>query len=223
MLLGGGLDVALMSFAENKIIPGEGGALLFSAAHADMRDAVLATIDQGKSLASPRLAISLRNLVHALADCWREVGILPTPSIFTSMLPAYQAMIATAGSIEHEALVLKGLASLNENRTARYRNYLAYFVGIDKRKATVMGLHAGSTCWRCSVVFPTPKVADAATRALRKAGLPASNHYFPLSILVGDNGCPNAEKYSRRVVNLWVDQNVTPSGLAQTIEIINRT
>ncbi len=222
-LLGGGLDVALMSFADDKMIPGEGGALLFSAAHIDLRDAVMTVIEQGERVARPRLALSLRNLVHAIADCWREGAMRSIPSVFVGMLPAYRTLIAAPGGIENEGLVLEGLDTLDESRSTRYRNYLTYAAGIDARKAKAMQLHVGSTCWRCSVVFPTPDAADVTTRALRKAGIPASNHYFPLNVLFGDTGCPTAEEYARRAVNLWVDGSATPSSVAQTIDIINRT
>ena len=147
----------------------------------------------------------------------------PIPPVFARMLPAYRALIAAPGDIKHETLALKGLAGLDDNRSVRYRNYLAYAAGIDASKASVMQLHAGSTCWRCSVAFPTAAAADAATRTLRNAGLPASNHYFPLNVLFGDTGCPTAEDYSRRIVNLWVDGSVRSSSVAQTIDIINRT
>lgn len=222
-LLGGGLDVALMSFADDKIVPGDGGALLFSAAHVDLRDAVVGAIEGGSRVERPRLALSLRNLVHAVADCWREDGARPVPSIFNEMLPVYRALIAAPGGVKDEPLVLKRLAELDKVREARYRNYRAYVKSIDGSKATVMPLHDGSTCWRCSVTFFSADTADAATRALRNAGLPASNHYFPLNVLFGGASCPAAEDFSRHVVNLWVDDSVTSAGVAQTIDIINRT
>lgn len=223
VLLGGGLDVTLMSFADDKIIPGEGGALLFSAAHAGLRAAALDAIGPGERVERPRLALSQRNLVHAVADSWREGSLHPVPPVFTQMLSAYRSLVAAPGGIRDEPLTLKGLASLVENRSARYRNYIAYAERIDTSKASVMQLHEGSTCWRCSVGFPDANAADAATRALRKAGLSASNHYFPLNVLFGGASCPAAEDYSCRVVNLWVDGSITASKTAKTIDIINRT
>lgn len=221
-LLGGGLDVTLLSFANDKIIPGDGGALLFSAAHVDLLGAVVEAVGPGERVSCSRRSLSLRNFVHAVADCWREGGLHPIPPVFAQMLPAYRTLIATPGGVEDEPLALHGLAALEKNRKNRYRHYRTYADGVDPRIASVMQLHEGSTCWRCSVTFPSAQAADAATRALRKVGLPASNHYFPLNLLFGGSSLPNAEDYSCRVVNLWVDGSVKPAGVAQTINIINR-
>jgi dTDP-4-amino-4,6-dideoxygalactose transaminase len=222
-LLGGGLDVTLLSFANDKIIPGDGGALLFSEAHSDLQYAVQKAVGPGDRIAFPRLALSMRNLVHAVADCWREGRLYTIPPVFSEMLPAYRTLLAMPGGMADESLALRGLAALEKNRENRYRRYLTYADGVDPRMASVIQLHEGSTCWRCSVTFPSAHAADSATRALREVGLPASNHYFPLNVLFGGPRLPNAEDYSRRIVNLWVDGSVTPAGVAQTISIINRT
>jgi dTDP-4-amino-4,6-dideoxygalactose transaminase len=223
VLLGGGLDITLLSFANDKIIQGDGGALLFSEAHANLSCAVLEAVGPGDRAVCSRLALSMRNLVHAVADCWREGRLYSIPPVFAEMLPAYRTLLAMPGGVADESLALGGLAALEKNRESRYRRYRTYADGIDPRMASVMQLHEGSTCWRCSVTFPSAQAADAATRAVREAGLPASNHYFPLNLLFGGASLPNAEDYSRRVVNLWVDASVTTAGVAQTIKIINRT
>lgn len=221
-LLGAGLDYTLMSFADGKMVAGDGGMLLL-AEHAMpaallMRDAPHAP---GRHSA-PRLALSLRNLVHAVADLWREEGGRRSPPIFTQVQDRYRSLVVQAGGVADEPAAMAGIARIGASTAMRLRHYAAYRSQIRTPSAVVPAFHAGSTCWRCPVLFDTPGRAWEATDALRAAGLPASNHYFPLSVLFGQDACPAGEALALRIVNLWVDDSVSDDQIRQTADIINQ-
>jgi dTDP-4-amino-4,6-dideoxygalactose transaminase len=213
-LLGGALDCTLLSFAPDKIVRGDGGMLLF-------RDARTLRVHGRAAPTSQRLATSLRNLVHGLADLWRECPEANTATAFERVVPDYRDLIVRDGGIHQPATLRDDLGRLEEIRTSRYANYVRYRDGIRTAVAVVPDLHEGSTCWRCPVLFDTPSLADRVTAALRTDGIHASNHYFPLNLLFGSLRLPASERIARRVVNLWVNEDATSDAIERTIRIIN--
>jgi dTDP-4-amino-4,6-dideoxygalactose transaminase len=221
-LLGASLDYTLASFADSKIIPGEGGMLLFGAGRLQPASVSSELSSDMPRVAKPRLALSLRNLVHALADLWREEAGRRGPPIFPEMLDRYKSLIVAPGNIANQDAVIDALEKLTENREARYKKYRLYRDGISSRGVTVPYLHGGSTCWRCPVVFESASAASTVTESLRALGIPASNHYFPLSVLFGAPSCPDGEDVALRIVNLWVDERMPSDTIQKTLDIINR-
>lgn len=132
-----------------------------------------------------RLALSMRNLVHAIADLWREQMGRRGPSIFLELIDSYKDLVVSPGGIADEKAVIAGIEALETNRKIRYENYRRYRTGISSQSVVIPLFHEGSTCWRCPLVFESVAQATYVTDALRAEGIPASNHYFPLSVLFG--------------------------------------
>ncbi len=217
--MGSSLDYALMSFADDKILPGDGGAIGFSR-HAPVGSEEVAQIAiAGDKSVNPELATSLRNLVHAAADLWRHDPTCEVSHMFLSALECYRGLITLSGGIQHPARLEAAMASLESERQQRLRRYSEYRQAI--HGAQVMECDGGETVWRCSLLFDTPSATVAATRHLRALDINASNHYFALSILFGWDHCPVAEDITRRVLNLWVSEAVSDETLQQTIKVIN--
>jgi dTDP-4-amino-4,6-dideoxygalactose transaminase len=222
-LLGGSLDYTLVSFADSKIIPGDGGMLLFGSGPIPPEDVSAMIPVHAQRDPKPRLALSMRNLVHAVADMWREDGGLRPAAIFLEVLARYEPLVVSPGGMADEQAVNDGLDHLQSNQQARYGNYKRYRAGITGSRAMVPHLHEGSTCWRCPVVFDTPELATAVTDALRAERIPASNHYFPLSVLFGAAPCPQGEYAALRMVNLWTEGGMPSDIISRSVDVINDT
>lgn len=220
-LLGGGLDYTLLSFADSKIVPGDGGLLLFGSGELEPEDLSSEIALDVPRDPKPRLAQSMRNLVHAVADLWREEEGRRGPPIFLEMLEKYKALIVSPGGVADEKAVILGVQNLQAIRESRYGNYLRYKTDISSKSVIIPDLHEGSTCWRCPLVFESPSMATAVTGALRAAGIPASNHYFPLSVLFNEQACIHGEYVALRIVNLWTDESVPSATIKRSIDIIN--
>ena len=219
-LVGSALDHTLISFADSKIIPGDGGILL-SVSSAIAPEELAATIDvQAERDPRPRLALSMRNLVHGVADLWREEEGVRPALVFPEMLERYRALVVSPGGIADEQAVSDELDHLQSNQQERYGNYKRYRAGITGSSAMVPHLHEGSTCWRCPVVFKTPAQAAVVTNALRAECNPASNHYFPLNVLFGAAPCPQGEYVALRMVNLWTERGMHDT-ISRSIDTIN--
>jgi len=220
-LLGGAMDYTLLSFADDKIIPGDGGMLLFADGAVDPFKVAGEIPDRAPQASQRLMARSLRDLTHGLADLQRESPSARIGDAFVAVLDAYRDLIMRSGGIGDERAVASGFDTLDEDRSARYQNYSAYRDGVATEHATVVELHNGSTCWRCPILFDDPGRARMVTEELRAAGVHASNHYFPLNLLWGDGRDPVAEDISRRVVCVWTAGDTPRHMIDKGISIIN--
>lgn len=221
-LLGGSLDYTLVSFADSKIVPGDGGMLLFGSGLLEPEDLLAEIPLDALRKPKPRAALSMRNLVHAIADLWREEMGKRGPPIFLDMLDKYKSLIVSPGGIADEKAAIAGINKFQTNRETRYNNYLFYRTGIASKSVMIPYFHDGSTCWRCPLVFESASKATIATEALRAVGIPVSNHYFPLSVLFDTQTCPHGEDIALRIVNLWTDERMLADTIKKSVNIINR-
>lgn len=220
-LLGGAMDFTLLSFAADKIVPGDGGMLLVGEGDID-RDEIAAELPAtAPERPASDLVRSLRNLVHGLVDLKRSQAEIDVSGAFRSVLHGYRDLIVCSGGIRDEAVAGAGLVALESNRAARYQNYLRYKNGISSEHARVLPLREGSTCWRCPVLLNSADATRRLTAEIRNREYHASNHYPSLSFLFGGYKMNNAETLSSRILNLWVDSTVTQSDIDGTVATIN--
>lgn len=222
-LLGGGMDYTLLSFADSKIVAGDGGMLLFGSKEPDPAEVSAAIPATAPEAPSPRLALSLRNLTHGLVDLKRTQRSAKIEAAFGAVMEDYRDLIVCSGGIADEVPVAAAFEELESIRSVRYRNYALYRDGISASHAKVVPLHDGSTCWRCPVLFDEPDRTQKVTELLRGAGIHASNHYFPLNLLIGGESKPASEGISARIVNLWTDSRTPPGMIDRAINIINNS
>ena len=218
-LLGHGLDFTLLSFARDKILPGKGGMLLTSDG-ATLVDVASATPANGPSVRHDGLALSLRNVVHSLADRWRLDQGADTAPAFGEVVAGYRDLIAYGGTVADAKAIEDALPNLEATRLRRLARHRRYQSGISVDRARFVPLNDGSMCWRSTVLFDSPSLARRATAALRAGGVHASNHFFPLSKLFG-GCCPVAEHVASRVLNLWVSDDSGDEMVGRGIDIIN--
>ncbi len=222
LALGGALDGTLLSFANDKILPGDGGMMLLSKNAPVGIDEILKLIpDNAATLPQPYRSLSLRNLVHAMADLWRVDKQVAPHKVFLPALNHYRDMIVCRGDIALPEALAHAIDTMETARETRVRHHLKYRELIHKAK--VIPISQSGTSWRCPVICDDVSQMLKTTAALRAAGIHASNHYFPLHLLFGVDQCPIAEDIARRIINLWVDESITDECISQTANIINQT
>lgn len=222
-LLGTSLDCALLSFADSKVIPGEGGALLlnpsFPGIDLDRARDELPAAAPGRVLA--QLALSLRNLVHALADLWREMPDTPIASSFLAVADSYRSLIVRRAGVLPENLVLAAVSRLAADAAARNAKHAIYRHSILGESARTIPFPPGSTCWRCPALIEDPERARIVTDALRARGLHASNHYLPLDVLFGGPPARASRWAGQRLLNLWVDSTTDETAVHEASGIVS--
>jgi dTDP-4-amino-4,6-dideoxygalactose transaminase len=234
--VGGHGDFTLLSFAEGKILRGEGGALI--AHRTDLARALASPLNAARlELPAPppphRLALrtaSLRNLCHGLYDAARASDLEEAPSplaragasLFHTVAPAYRDVIVRAGTLTDPALALEDVLRIPAIRVRRARRLERYADALTGTRLPLRLMTAPDAMyWRAVLVFDVPRVCALLTRALRRAGIPASNHYFPLDVLCGDAENPVGRRYVNGLLNLWVDDTIDDATVDRTIQLIH--
>jgi hypothetical protein len=76
--------------------------------------------------------------------------------------------------------------------------------------------------WRLPLLARDASARKELVEAVRKLGALASDHYFPVSFLMGDSSCAGAREIGLRALNLWVDAKTDRDLLAAVCAEVNR-
>jgi len=219
--LGRGLDYAMFSFSPSKILGGSGGALLGTEDREIFPRLAVQATQYAPNANIGLLGLSLRNLVHSIADLHRSGSTGAAKDLAESMWLRFTPVVAESGSFRDAQQAVIDLRRRDAIRAVRRTRAERYRVGITHPGFRVPPFSAQETCWRVPVIAETPGLTRRATAALRAEGLHASNHYFPLHRLFGNAALPSAEYVGDRLLNLWVDETITDHDLAATCAILN--
>jgi dTDP-4-amino-4,6-dideoxygalactose transaminase len=217
--LGSQLDYTLMSFAEDKILPGNVGIILIPKNALVSYQQLFEFKPNNIPKPPEELNLSLRNLVHSMADLWRIKPNLDIANSLRTTFNHYKELIIYSNETYNEKdlnLAIENMKDLRLKRVERARFYKNNITN-----ASVKTVHGYDTCWRYPILLKSPDLTVSLTKKLRKANINASNHYFPLHILIGGESCPEAENISRKIINLWVDDTINEQTLITTVDIIN--
>jgi dTDP-4-amino-4,6-dideoxygalactose transaminase len=219
--LGGGLDHAMFSFSESKVLRGSGGAIVNHHDGEISRMLIAKRPDFGNNQNESILSLSLRNLSHAIADLHRGGSEDAERDFAPALWDRYQPVVVQAGPFKNAHAAVMDLRERVVIRNRRRSRAEKYRQAINHKGFRVATFSPNETCWRLPVMAETPTLARRATEALRAKGLHASNHYFPLHRLFGGKQLPNAGYVGDRILNLWVDETTNESQISMTAETIN--
>lgn len=220
---------SILSFGGTKIIDaGAGGAILLddSAAEAALR----ASQDRLPVLQREHLKLlelSQRNFYHAFTDVLRVEPSTNVSDAFNALLPAYRDVYLRRLDCTGELFpsIESGLDGLATSLQHRRRIAEVYTEGLLPLRDHVQFSDAWRTSgavWRYMLLCALPEDAIALTSELRRHGFPASNHYWSAARLFKDLELSRADRFSRLVLNLWVDHSVNETKARETVNIIER-
>lgn len=220
--LGSGLDYAMFSFSGSKVLGGSGGAIVSHQGDDIARTLAVRDFynDEGSS-SNSLLSLSLRNLVHSIADLHRAGSRNTAAEFLPALWDRFRPVVVQDGPFDNVPRAVSDLrqrAAIRVRRRARADLYRQAIVHPGFRIAC---FSPNETCWRLPVLADNAALALRATELLRFKGLHASNHYFPLNYLFGGECLPAARYVGDRMLNLWVDDSTTESHIAKTAEVIN--
>lgn len=212
-------DLSVYSFNPTKIIECGGGALLIRSREliSVLRDICAENPLPGEISDSEAtlLGLSYRNLHHSLVALLRERALDEVSSSFLKLQPAYRRLYLR--QMKNPARLLSDWARLPEILHHRYRNGQQYEQALKNGPwQQISQWRESGVCWRYSLLVDFPERLVAFSEAVRHDGFHLSNLYWP----VGDffrpsDKCPNADRFARRIVNLWVDQTIDQKWVAR--------
>jgi dTDP-4-amino-4,6-dideoxygalactose transaminase len=207
-------DLSVYSFSPTKIFECGGGALL-------ARSSRLAEMLRGLAEADPlppeieedrakALAQSYRNLHHSLVTLLRSHAVNEISSAFLRLQPAFCPLYLRR--MKSPAALLQAWESLPSVLQHRERNARTYDATLSNGNWERLNQWQKSgVCWRYSLLVNFPDQLTTFSEAVRRDGFHVSNLYWPVNdFFRPTDTCPNAARFARRIVNLWVDNTVDP-------------
>lgn len=217
------------SFGSTKSLGGlGGGALLFD--EEDLLPAVEAIRCElprwPEKATVDLLALSHRNLYHAVVDYRRAMGLQSNSLEVGETSEEYRRLLLSSDRVTGVALAaiessIDGAEGINRRRLDVARSYDSILKDSKCHKPSFSMMEATGTVWRYTFTCPSPESAAILTNDLRRAGLHASNQYWSLAeIWNGSAGFSGSSWFQERVVNLWVDQVVNNEYLERTKKVV---
>jgi dTDP-4-amino-4,6-dideoxygalactose transaminase len=219
-------DLAVYSFNPTKILECGGGALLIRSpalvpicADLSESDPIPAEIGAGRSRV---LALSYRNLHHSLVGLLRARAIENASGAFLKLQPAFRELYLRR--MKDPVALANAWSQLPKVLEHRYRNAEKYedLLASGNWKCMSQWQQSG-VCWRYSLLVNFPERLVDFSEAVRHDGFHVSNLYWPVNdFFRPSDSCPNADRFARRIVNLWVDQTVEQQWVAKCAESLLR-
>lgn len=219
-------NLSVYSFNPTKIIECGGGALL-------IRSKELISISKEVSAAAPLpqeisdaeanfLGLSYRNLHHSFVALLRERAIGEVSSAFLKVQPAFRGLYLRL--MRNPAALLNAWPQLQDKLRHRYINAEKYDGAVSGGPWKRLNQwHESGVCWRYSLLVDFPDKLVQFSETVRHDGFHVSNLYWPVNdFFRPSDECPNADRFARRILNLWVDQTVDPAWVQRCAESVLR-
>ncbi len=205
-------DLSVYSFNPTKILECGGGALL-------IRNQKLASLGAELNKSDPlppeieetqlrTLGQSYGKLHHSLVGLLRTRAAPEVSSAFLKLQPAYRALYLRR--MQNPAALAEAWPQLEKDLHHREQNARQYdeILAHGPWQLLNQWQHSG-VCWRYSLLVNDPEKLVEFSEAVRRDGFHVSNLYWPVNeFFRPSDGCPNADRFARRIVNLWVDRSV---------------
>ncbi|MDY6880519.1 MAG: DegT/DnrJ/EryC1/StrS family aminotransferase [Thermodesulfobacteriota bacterium] len=221
--LGRRYDFTLLSFHDTKILKGHGGALI-------QRNPAYGSFLESSEIPLPPsppphiLKLkeqSFRNHVHSLFDLSRADPSVDISQVFRSMIAHYKDMFIRDASAFEEDYIINQLQEIDDDQQRRHEKYLLYKKLIENEELQVIDYKPGTTCWRLPILVKDSVNTFHLTALLRRHGILASNHYFPLDKLLFNTFHRNSGDIGSRIINLWVDDTLSIDQIRKTADLLN--
>jgi dTDP-4-amino-4,6-dideoxygalactose transaminase len=219
-------DLSVYSFNRTKILECGGGALL-------IRSRSLIPICEELSRNSPlppeidddevrHLALSYRNLHHALVGLLRDRELESVSDAFLKLQPAFRKLYLRR--LHDPAALAAAWPQLAKLLEHRYRNAQLYDTILANGPwQRIRQWEQSGVCWRYSLLVNFPEKLIEFSEAVRRDGFHVSNLYWQVNdFFRPDDDCPNAETFARSVLNLWVDRTVDAPWVEKCVESLVR-
>lgn len=219
-------DLTVYSFSPTKILECGGGALLIQSSELAERSTELAEkgplppeINDSEAKA---LALSYRNLHHSLVGLLRMRAVDEVSTTFLKLQPAFRSLyLRRMNNPAALAVAWERLGQVLDHRQRNAGEYDHVLAGGPWERLTLW--HHSGVCWRYSLLVNFPEKLVDFSEAVRRDGFHVSNLYWPVNdFFLPSDACPNAERFARRIVNLWVDQTVDPQWARKCAESLLR-
>lgn len=220
-------DLTVFSFNPTKILESGGAALVFkspellNSVEPDLRNLVnhFATANPQTNAS---LALSYRNLHHALVSLLRTDPLARIDTAFLSLRSRYDCLLlqplTNAEPLCNDWNSLPSRLELRRTKADAYLNTLH-----DAPLHCLNGWQTSGVCWRFSLLLPSSQTVVPVSEAVRREKFHVSNLYWHLTPFFRPvDQTPGAADFCQRVINLWVNEDVSIDYVHQCAESLRR-
>jgi dTDP-4-amino-4,6-dideoxygalactose transaminase len=219
-------DLSVYSFNPTKILECGGGALLIRHRNLVRVSAELAESDplppEIEEAHGKTLALSYRNLHHSLVGLLRAQAVDEISAAFLQLQPAFRPLYLRR--MKNAPALAAAWGQLRKVLQHRYENARQYDeIPASGNWQRISQWQQSGVCWRYSLLVSFPDQLVDFSEAVRRDGFHVSNLYWPVNdFFQPADRCPNAGRFARRIVNLWVDQTVDGQWVRQCAQSLLR-
>lgn len=208
-------DVTIYSFNKTKIIGAGNGVLVSN--DPDITEELSQIIAEGTKFPDIddnirlQLALSYRNLHHSLVGLLRlnDVALQQISEAFMGVRSAYEPLYLRPVNPNIDLnIAWENLPSSLEHRLKMATLYKKRLEGYSEWKI-LSAFEQSGVCWRFSLLIDKPEQQVAFSEAIRRDSFHVSNLYWATNQFFNPaDVCDGADYFSRRILNLWVDDSV---------------
>ncbi|MGC2476992.1 MAG: DegT/DnrJ/EryC1/StrS family aminotransferase [Candidatus Sulfotelmatobacter sp.] len=212
-------DMSVYSFNPTKILEcGGGGLAVRSPKVVELLRELPETDPSPSEIDEDRakiLALSYRNLHHSLVALLRTRAVDEISTAFLNLQPAFRSLYLQ--QMKNPAALLETWGNLPKILEHRARSAALYDSALSVGNwQTLSQWRESGVCWRYSLLVNFPDQLVTFSEAVRRDGFHVSNLYWPVNDFFRPTDlCPEADRFARRIVNLWVDPTVDPEWVAK--------
>ena len=205
-------DLVVYSFNPTKILECGGAALVVRSITLLERLSIVLEEPLPRSEPPERagqLSLSYRNLHHGLVGLLRLHRTAECSETFKKLRPYYQGLpVRSMTSEESLAAQWPLLPEKLAHRDALAETYTAALRNGPWKLLT--GWSTSGVCWRFTLLLEEENDLVRLSEAVRRDGYHVSNLYWPVNhFFLARDSCVQADRFARRVVNLWVDDSTS--------------
>lgn len=147
------------------------------------------------------------------------------PEIYKPLYENYAKYLIYRIDEQTGTIIKDALSNLNNNVQSRYQKAMMYRSGINSEKISHIPEQKGQIYWRYNILVEQ-EWRDELLKLLIDNNIWASTWYPPVNLLFLDDSdsfsYPGANSFSKRVINLFVDERFSMARLKRTISLINQ-
>ncbi|MEM9951277.1 MAG: DegT/DnrJ/EryC1/StrS family aminotransferase [Chloroflexota bacterium] len=158
-----------------------------------------------------QLSLSARNLHHALVGLLRVNARTPqqVSEAFLHLRQAFEPLYIRSTNPDVDLNSAWNNLPHALSHRLKLANIYADRLGHHSAWQVLTDFQQSGVCWRFSLLINNPEQQITFSEAIRRDGFHVSNLYWsPNQFFKPSDTCDGADAFSRRIVNLWVDESV---------------
>lgn len=204
-------DFAVLSFGHTKQIDVKRGGVIINNVPDYISNEEITKELNSITLATPPQELSSQYGTSFYANRRKALSNDQDFALYADFINTYKDLYFSYAPVDWNLIRIKMEAYFKDNMTEK-RNLIGkkYKEGLSQFSEHIYcpEVKDGYSEYRYTIVLKDNTNLEEFSEFLRKNGINCSNLYIPINRFYGDKGCPKANDFAHRCVNLWVEPSI---------------